>query len=232
VHSNSLPHDTFDVLTEAGYSIKVASYDLQNLLWGSPAQSMSSHLRVARSNDWPSRKAELLRFLILHQQGGVYLDHDAVLVRSIDTLATNSLGWETNTNSTLSSTFMMFEKGHPYLKSCLEEFAKTYELKDYTASGSDILTKTWLSVGNSKGIHILPYHSFFSMIHSKISARQCFEKQTGDTFETNTGIIRKAYAAKIDSKFLSLAGAGNVLLKGTVCGNLLSDFCVLCSNVY
>ena len=42
VHSRTLPHDTFDVFTEAGYSIKVQNYDLEKLLKGSPAESFAS----------------------------------------------------------------------------------------------------------------------------------------------------------------------------------------------
>ena len=230
VHTNCLSQDTFDVLTEAGYLIKVANYNLKGLLTGSPAENLSLYRDVATAGNWSRREAEVLRFLILYQQGGVYMDSDVILVRPINVLPANSVGWGDNRNSTVSAAFMMFEKGHPYLKSSLEEFVKNYRSGDSTVS-ADILTGVWRR--NANAMHVLPYYFFYAVIDSNYTAQHCFEDRSGVAFNTNTDIIKtKAYSVKIDSKSISLTGAGNVLIKGTICGKLLSDYCVLCSNVY
>ena len=70
VHSCILPHDTFDALTEAGYSIKVQQYDLEELLKGSPAENFASKLEEARKgHHWYSHQKDLLQLLILYLKG-------------------------------------------------------------------------------------------------------------------------------------------------------------------
>ena len=233
VHSNNLPQDTFDVLTEAGYLVKVANYNLEELM-GSSAVGLLEHLEkeVTSSYEWFSC---ILRFLILHQQGGVYIDSDVILVQSIDTLMTSSMGWEKNANSTLSTAFMMFEKGHPFLKLCLDGLVKIYRSGDFTVSTSEIVTRVWhhYETGNDEAnaLHVLPYYSFYTVIHSSSMAQQCFEDTAGQAFNATIKIVTtKAYAVKLNSGFTT--APGSQLKEDSVCGYLLSNFCVLCSNIY
>ena len=232
VHSNELPQDTFDVLSEAGYNIEVADYDLDSLLSGSPVEDFVRGLGEARRSDnWLRHETELLRLLILYQQGGVYMDSDVILVWPINVVTTNSMGWEDNRNNTLSTAFMMFEKGHSYLELCLSEFVNVYRSGDLTISASDILTRAWHQFKSDNVLHILPYYSFYTVIHSSSMAQQCFEDTAGQAFNATIEIVKtKAYAVKLNSDLI--AERNEALKKKTVCGYLLSNYCVLCSNVY
>ena len=235
VHSNELPQDMFDVLSEAGYNIKVANYDLDSLLSGSPVEDFVRELGEARRSDnWLRRETELLRLLILYQQGGVYMDSDVILVWPINVVTTNSMGWEDNRNNTLSTAFMMFERGHSYLELCLSEFVNVYRSGYLTISASDILTRAWhqYESGDTDNVlYILPYYSFYTVIHSSSMAQQCFEDTAGQVFNATIEIVKtKAYAVKLNSDLI--AERNRALKKGTVCGYLLSNYCVLCSNVY
>jgi mannosyltransferase OCH1-like enzyme len=222
VHSNSLPHDTFDVLTEAGYSVEVAEYDLEDMLVESPAKKVS--LKVARTlDDWSSRKGELLRLLILYLRGGVYLDNDVILTQSINSLTMNSIGMD---KSSIGA-FMAFEKGHKYLKLCLEEFVTAYtRIEDLIVSGSEILS-TVLNK-NNEVVSVLPHHSFYTVTQSNSEA--CFQDTAGRYFSETIETIKKTYVAKLSSTFQAPHGKG--LKRESVCGHLLTNYCVLCSDVH
>ena len=94
MHSNTLQQSLFDVLTEAGYSIRVQAYNLKKLLVGTPAERFLSKLDSARKGRyWYANEANLLRLLTLYQQGGIYMDIDIYVTKSLHTLKPNSIGW-------------------------------------------------------------------------------------------------------------------------------------------
>ncbi len=224
VHSNSLPLDTFDVLTESGYLIRVENYNLVDLLRGSPAEDFIQSLEDAKRIDrWShSIEAELLCLLVLHKQGGIYLSADVILVRPIDGLLTNSLGWEESTNTTLGTAFMAFERGNSFLGSYLNGFRERFKTGSLLAGE---LTKFWRLHIND--IHILSYFSFFTMIRSESTARQCFQGNVASDAEI---VKTRAYGVQLSNEYLG--DVEDDPKPGSLCGYLLSEYCVLCSNVH
>ena len=82
VLSNSLSGGFFALQRRAGCNINVKPYDLRALVSGSPAQVWYSFRRFwNRSSFFPNHEADLLRLLILHKRGGVYVDTDVVFTR-------------------------------------------------------------------------------------------------------------------------------------------------------
>ena len=47
------------------------------------------------------------------------------------------------TAATVPTPLMMFEKGNPYLKECLQEYAHNYVIKSWEWNGPDLLTRIW-----------------------------------------------------------------------------------------
>ena len=230
VHSNVLPHDTFDVLTEAGYSIKVQNYDLEDLLKGSPAEIFTSKLEEAKQGHlWYRHQRDLLRLLILYLWGGVYMDMDVILVSPVDSLQTNRVGFQGPRQDMLGGAFMSFENHNLYLKSCLQEFAKDYD--GYT-NGDALLTRVWHQYnGNSSAVHAMDHHGFY--MFNKNIVNQCFNQISGPQFESNTVALKtKAYAVHLNSSITGHIGIQDKLKNGTICSHLLNSFCVLCNNLY
>ena len=90
IYSNTLPDDIFDILTESGYSIKVQRYSLEDMLIDSPAERFIKKLTEARKDaNWYSNEANLLRIFLLYTFGGIYMDTDVIVVRSLDSLKAN-----------------------------------------------------------------------------------------------------------------------------------------------
>ena len=134
IHSNTLNQSTFDVLTEVGYDLQVIKYNLTTLAENTPAEIFVKHKMKTVSDGihWYSHETDLLRLLLLYKFGGVYLDTDVIVVRSLDNLVANVLGWESK--NLANGAIMKFEKGHPFLEACLSRFAKQYNKNAWAAN--------------------------------------------------------------------------------------------------
>jgi mannosyltransferase OCH1-like enzyme len=69
--------------------------------------------------------SDYVRFWVLYNEGGIYLDTDMFVVKSLDPLLQNKLffGWETPEKSSISCGIIGTEKGNPFLKLILDEYA-------------------------------------------------------------------------------------------------------------
>ena len=232
VHSNTLSQTTFDVLTEVGYSIRIQNYNLTKLIIDSPAHDFIEKLENAkRSVYWYSHETDLLRILFLYKWGGVYLDTDMILVRSLDSLEMNTIGFEDS--STLCGAFMMFEKGHSYLKSCLIEFAKQYDGNQWAWNGPSLLTRIWHRLYESNNdVHTKDYKAFYMFHYSKVMS-ECFNVTSKAVFNEKMSILKtKAYSVHLNSKITGNVGITNesVLRNDTICSHILNSYCILCNS--
>ena len=69
------------------------------------------------------------------------MDMDVILVRPIDSLSSNIVGFQSPRRDRLGGAFMSFEKKNLYLKSCLQEFANAYDVNNWEMNG--FLTHVW-----------------------------------------------------------------------------------------
>ena len=208
VHSNTLSQRTFDVLTEVGYSIRVEKYNLTKLIVDSPAHDFIEKLEKAkRSDHWYSHETNILRLLLLYKWGGVYLDTDVILVRSLNSLERNTLGFQDSKKSLLNGAFMIFEKGHSYLESCLIEFANTYNHSVWGSNGPHLLTRVWHRLYKGRNdVHARDYKAFYMFHPSKLMSK-CFNVPSKAVFNQKMSILKtKAYSVHLNSKFTGNVG--------------------------
>ena len=159
VHSNTVLQSDFAVLTEAGYSIEVNRYDFWKLLQDSPAQSFVNQVRSSQQDHL---ERDILWAVILYNQGGIYMNIDVILVHHVDSLAANVMVWKDLGNTTISKSFMKFQKGSVFLKSYLQAFDVMYQNKSM-----ELLTKLLGSKIEDNDIHILHYPAV-SVLNSDI----------------------------------------------------------------
>ena len=234
VHSNTLSQKTFDVLAEVGYSIRVQKYNLTKLIIDSPAYDFIKKLENATRNSyWYSHETDLLRLLFLYKWGGVYLDTDMILVRSLDSLEMNTIGFQDSKKSLLCGAFMMFEKGHSYLKSCLVEFAKKYNGNHWILNGPSLLTRIWHRLYESKNdVHTKDYKAFYMFHYSNLMS-ECFNITSKAVFndEKMSTLKTKAYSVHLNSKITGNVGitSKSVFRNDTICSHILSSYCILCN---
>ena len=237
IHSNTLQQSLFDVLTEAGYSIQVQHYNLKELLVGTPAESFLSKLDSARKGHyWYSHEGDLLRMLILYQQGGIYMDTDIYITKSLHTLKPNSIGWQDRYNLTLNGAFLKFEKGNSFLLACLTEFAAHYDGNVWARNGPKLLTRVYHELMNKNGhadVNVVNYKFFYMIFYSDM-IEKCFKDTGGREFDDNFRILKtEAYVFHTNSKISGHIGLGtNKLKEGTICSYILNVFCVLCDQFY
>ena len=231
VHSNTLDHHVFDVLSEVGYDIEVRPYNLTRLIADSPARRFTAEKmdNASRGEYWYSHSTDLLRMLILYNYGGVYIDTDVIVTRSFDTLKPNVLGFENGDD--LNGAVMMFDKGHIFLKTALAKFVDVYTGKIWAEVGPVLLTDIWKTHFNetNSNVHVANRTAFYMFPYQYIR-KACFSDVSGDEFIANTEIVKhEAYAVHLYSKMSALEMT-KPLKAGTICKYLLNEFCVLCDT--
>ena len=225
IHSNTLQQSEFDVLTEAGYTIKVNDYSLTDMLKDSPAEEFISKLSSATSGPhWQSHQIDLLRLLVLYKWGGIYMDNDMIAVNPLDSLK-NVLTWEDANNHLISGSFMALERDSRFLRDCLVAFANHYNGNELRASGPDLLTSVWKQWMN-KGEVVAMKSALFHMFSESDIKTECFS--TSALFDAKLKFLKEeAYAVRLSS------GNEEIRLStGTICKHILNSFCVLCNNLY
>ena len=213
---------------------------MKELLKGSPAEKFIPKLPSAKKGRyWVYNEANLLRQLSVYKWGGVYLDTDIYLVRPLYSLRVNGAGWQDSKNSTLNNAFLMFEKGHPFVKKVMEDFVKSYRGDVWGNNGPRLVSKVWKEwrkthVSNDKhAVKVYKYVSFYMIHYSKIK-QDCFETTSGNTFNSNTKLLHtQAYGLHVNAKITGHLGiSGSKIKKGTLCSHLFNEHCVLCDHTY
>lgn len=93
-------------------------------------------------------KADLWRYLILYKFGGVYLDIDAAIVKSLDTLIRpddTAIITREQFEGLFNQWILIFRKGHPLLKEIINQCVKNIENRTTNnilhLTGSTVITK-------------------------------------------------------------------------------------------
>ena len=73
-----------------------------------------------RRYPWHIQRVDAARYLILHEEGGVYADLDIVCVKPLDDLLENDLVLARTRPLGLTNAFMMSRAGHPLMKHALD----------------------------------------------------------------------------------------------------------------
>jgi hypothetical protein len=253
IHSQTIPsHGTIlDKFQQANYHLSVQNYSFEELLNDrlmsflndTVKQSFLKKLPDNQKNKyWYSHATDILRLLILEQNGGIYLDTDVHLISPIQDGFKNVLGFQGRGNDKVNGAVMIFDVHNRFIQSCLKDAlliaSKRYDKRLWEIFGPQLLTRHWnewknellLSSrgesgggGNNDGNYVVeavPMHVFYPYGIYKV--RQCFTTpkeefnpiQPGSTIAVhlNTGITREY----------------NYTLAGTVCDELFKNNCIFC----
>ncbi|KAJ7969301.1 alpha 1,4-glycosyltransferase family protein [Quillaja saponaria] len=154
VFSETIELDFFkDNFVNDGYKIAVAMPNLEELLKDTPTHIFSSvWFEWRKTKFYSTHYSELVRLAALYKYGGIYLDSDVIVLKSLSSLD-NSVGLEGQlAGSSLNGAVMAFRRHSPFIKECLQEFYLTYDDTNLRYNGADLLTRVarnFLSVENS-----------------------------------------------------------------------------------
>ncbi|KAL8220776.1 UNVERIFIED_CONTAM: Lactosylceramide 4-alpha-galactosyltransferase, partial [Gekko kuhli] len=116
--------------------------------------------------------SDACRLAIMWKFGGIYLDTDFIVLRSLKNL-TNVLGAQSK--YTLNGAFLSFESRHRFIEHCMQDFVANYNRWIWGHQGPQLFTrvfKKWCSIRSLKsskgcrGVTVLPQEAFYP-IHWK-----------------------------------------------------------------
>lgn len=229
IHSNTLHDSQFEDLRNAGYDVQVRPYNLSLLLLASPAAGLAP--RLAQKQDkgphWYSHQSDILRFLMVYNHGGVYMDTDMILLKNLDTLQDNVVGWATSTN--IGSAFLKFKKGNLFLQRALQKLESKYTGNNWGEIGPTLLTEVFKSSSElqQKGVvTALPTSAFFPFVWEKVGGL-CFHEQDESKVAEMKHQLKDSFIIHLNSK---LTGGEDTAMPGTLCHYLFTHFCLICSK--
>ena len=214
IHSNTLNDERFGVFRESGYVIETQTYDHTSFINPASGNIKEQHI----SNTY------LVRALILYKWGGVYMDSNIILTKSVvPDLSTNFIVWRDSSEREVDPSFMRFEKGNKFLKSVATKFAA-----DPDNHGDSFYTEV-LQEAKDK-VKTLDSRTVYVFDNAQVN-KQCYEVTSGPEYDSwNKTIAESAVAVALSSDYSLTKSIGATPLKeDTLCRKLLHDFCVICS---
>lgn len=95
--------------------------------------------RMWEQSYWPkSHFNDILRWLILERYGGIYLDLDVMVLRSLSSLP-NSTGLESH--KWVAAGVLKYTPGHSVIRGCIERIAEHFDGTVWGANGPELLTE-------------------------------------------------------------------------------------------
>ncbi|XP_048205275.1 lactosylceramide 4-alpha-galactosyltransferase [Perognathus longimembris pacificus] len=148
-------------------NVRLERLDLEALFRGTPLAAW----HAARPGRWQPYPLAVLsdaaRLALLWKRGGVYLDTDFIVLRSLRSLR-NALGAQSR--FVLNGAFLAFERRHAFLALCMRDFVAHYNGWVWGHQGPQLLTrvfKRWCSTRSlrdrhaCRGVTALPPQAFY-----------------------------------------------------------------------
>jgi len=165
------PKDSYRMALRNVSKVKFQFLDLQELFRDTPLQEWHKSGQIHKSSYPIQHLSDAVRLAILWKYGGTYLDTDMIAIRTLGNLS-NALGYG---SGNAGNSALIFNKGHPFLYKCMEDYAGDYRKDAYDFHGPQLVTralKRICSVNDlskvinkpemCQGITLLPDHSFYA----------------------------------------------------------------------
>lgn len=133
--------------------------------WNLSGTLQSSPFRVAHL-------ADVLRLAVLYKHGGVYLDLDVVVLRSLEDLENCVSQTPTQEQDMTANGFLIFDRHHPFLEDCMNRVRRRYRPTEWGSIGPHLVKEAILSrcradsvqeavvSGSCRGVRVLPFDRF------------------------------------------------------------------------
>lgn len=158
-------------LADLGYRVLAAAPDIPYLASGTPAAAWYTELLNGEVDPGEVPLAQnlsnLLRLLVLHRYGGVYLDADVVVMKKLTGL-NNTIGAQAADSGTgrwlrLNNAVLIFDKHHPVLYKFIEEFSASFNGSKWGHNGPYLVTRVVRRMAGraGHGLAVLPPSAFY-----------------------------------------------------------------------
>lgn len=162
--------DSFMRTLRSIQNVQFVLLNLDDLFTHTPLENWYKKKEWLQSRYSISHLSDALRYLLLWKFGGIYLDLDVIVLRSLKDLS-NCAGMEDE--QFVGAGVMAFEMNHPFIGLCLEEFALTYKGDHWGYNGPELFTRVFknmckcgLDMMNRyrcHGVKVLPPEAFYAI---------------------------------------------------------------------
>lgn len=152
---------------------------------------------------------------------GLPIDTDTIVIKPLDNLPTNAIGYQDASQKSLNGAVLKFEQpGHAYMKACLEEFLTNFQNRKWGANGPDLLTRVYFS-SNHDWDNLQPLNRrVFQYFTYKRIQKACYEDVTDAKLGRMKGIRENAYVVHLNNHIKGM------IREGSTCDCLYNAFCL------
>ncbi|EDW75882.1 uncharacterized protein Dwil_GK15176 [Drosophila willistoni] len=140
-----------------GYNnVHLRSLNLWTYSEGTPIEAWFKDGQLFQSRYLFSHLSDFLRYLTLYRYGGLYLDMDVVVLRSMEDIPPNYTGAESH--SSLAAGVMNFAAhgfGHEIAESCLRDFQQNFDGSDWGQNGPGVITRVAQKICGTQDISLM-----------------------------------------------------------------------------
>lgn len=239
VLSETIELDFFkDSFVKDGYKVAVAMPNLDELLKGTPTHIFASAwFEWRKTKYYATHYSELVRLAALYKYGGIYLDSDIIVLKSLSSLS-NCVGKEDRlAGGSLNGAVMAFKRNSVFMMECLKEFYMTYDDTRLRWNGADLLTRVarrFLSIRNRSvrqlELNVQPSFMFFPIAPQNIS--RYFTAPTTETEKAQQDVLfRKILNESFTFHFWNSFTSSLIPEPQSLATRLIDHPCIRCSDV-
>jgi lactosylceramide 4-alpha-galactosyltransferase len=141
-----------------GYRIMAVAPDLTSLFHGTPAERWFQQLKDGLGDpgeiNLMQNLSNLMRLVALYKYGGIYLDTDIIVLKSLadlrNVVGAQSIDPETRQWSRLNNAVLVFDKAHPLVHKFIEEFAQKFDGSKWGYNGPYLVSRVVEKIRGTK----------------------------------------------------------------------------------
>ncbi|KAF8796352.1 Lactosylceramide like protein [Argiope bruennichi] len=132
--------DSFMELLSLFSNVKLLKMELDFLLPGTPLWYWYKRGRWKSSPHKAMHLSDAVRLCLLWKYGGIYLDTDVVVLRSLSQLR-NAVAYDSGTN--IGNSFLAFDRGQSLLRVTLTDYVASYNPNGFASNGPLLLNRNF-----------------------------------------------------------------------------------------
>ncbi|XP_065165048.1 lactosylceramide 4-alpha-galactosyltransferase-like [Atheta coriaria] len=142
IHTSSSQNDRILGALREYDNVRLVHLNFENYTRNTPLEEIYRSGRLDYSSYPISHASDILRYLTLFKFGGIYMDLDVVVVKSMEDLKPNYAGAETQWNVAAGVISMGHEgAGHRYAEACLADLKQHFSAHEWGNNGPMIVTR-------------------------------------------------------------------------------------------